>query len=67
MNRSEECKEYLEYLLKNELIPNFIAFQSYDFTLSMFGKFYGMQKELSKFTNHHIPYNLCQAYPINTF
>lgn len=54
-------------LVKNELNPECIVFQSYDFAASMSGQYHGTQKELSKLTNHHIPFIPCQAHRINTF
>lgn len=61
------AKNIYDTLIRNELDPNFIAFQSYDFASSMSGQYHGAQKELSKLANHHIPYIPCQAHRINTF
>ncbi|KAL4098192.1 hypothetical protein QTP88_022840 [Uroleucon formosanum] len=58
------AKNIYDTLVRNELNPDFIAFQSYDFATS---QFHGAQKELSKLANHHIPYIPCQAHRINTF
>lgn len=60
-------KNVYDTLVRNELNPDFIAFQSFDFASSMSGQFHGAQKEFLKLENHHIPYIPCQAHCINTF
>lgn len=54
-------------LAGNELNPDFIAFKSYDFAVSMSSKFRGTQKELSKLTNYlYIPYKYHAKHTVLT-
>ncbi|KAL4130596.1 hypothetical protein QTP88_008017 [Uroleucon formosanum] len=61
------AKNIYDTLVRNELNPGFIAFQSDDFASSMSGQFHVAQKELSKLATHHISYIPRQAHRINTF
>lgn len=61
------ANDILETLQKNELDPDNLVFQSYDFASSMSGVFNGAQKKLTEILGRKIPFIPCQAHKINTF
>ena len=60
------ASEIIQVLNSKGLDTADLAFQSYDFTSSMSGKFKGAQAKLQEMIGHEIPYIPCLAHRTNT-
>ncbi|XP_046859020.1 zinc finger MYM-type protein 1-like [Xenia sp. Carnegie-2017] len=61
------AKDVIKSLMENEIDIDMLAFQTYDFTTSMFGRLNGAQKVLQEILKRQVPYIPCQGHRSNTF